>query len=108
MFQLLCLFLHTEISRKNIPSFSTLVLDGTSQETPFANSLTLTNNDFANYMHMDNDHIAIAYGMWWKSKVQEVIHNEIQYTFDKDVDHECVKGGRFVWGEYGIGVEFEK
>ncbi|KAG1829044.1 hypothetical protein DFJ58DRAFT_848842 [Suillus subalutaceus] len=50
-------------------SFDMVSFDqGTTPQRPFTNSLTLTHNDFANYLHTDCDHIPITYGMWWVSK----------------------------------------
>jgi hypothetical protein len=85
------------------------VLDGSSPEFPFANSLTLTNNDFANFQHCDKDFIPIAYGLWWTSK-QEVDPdtNSSTYSFHSTTDHERVVGGGFLWGEYGIGIDFAR
>jgi hypothetical protein len=65
-----------------IPSFAALSLDGESHERPFANSLTITRDDFSNYQHLDADKIQIAYGLWWAA--------------------------HFVWGDFGIAVDFEK
>jgi hypothetical protein len=85
------------------------VLDGSSPEFPFANSLTLTNNDFANFQHCDKDLILIAYGLWWTSK-REVNPktNTSTYSFDPTTDHGRVDGGGFLWGEYGIEIDFAR
>jgi hypothetical protein len=96
-------------SSGNIPAFSTLVLDGSSAEFPFANSLTLTNNDFANFQHCDKDFIPIAYGLWWTSRKDiSGPKNVPSYSFDSNIDHGNVKGGAFLWGEYGIAIDFER
>lgn len=92
-----------------IPSFSTLTLDGESNETPFANSLTITRSDFSNFQHMDKDKIEIAYGLWWPAahvKAGPGRHN--QYIIDDKVGQEKIKGGAFLWGEYAIAVDFER
>ncbi|KAG2737617.1 hypothetical protein P692DRAFT_20761316, partial [Suillus brevipes Sb2] len=95
------------VSREGrIPSFATVSLDeGTSPEHPFANSLTLTHNDFANYLHKDRDHIPIAYGMWWVSKRERT---RGPFHFDPTADQYRIPGGAFFWGEYNIGVNFSK
>lgn len=90
-----------------IPSFSTLTLDGNSVETPFANSLTITRGDFSNYQHKDKDEIEIAYGLWWPAAFSKV-GRHTQYTIDSKVGHDKIKGGAFLWGEYGIAVDFER
>lgn len=83
-------------------------LDGESIATPFANSLTATNNDFANYQHRDNDLIAAAYGMWWTTAVEKGENGQPRYKFKDDIDHNQVRGGAFLWGAYGIAVDFER
>lgn len=90
-----------------IPSFSTLTLDGKSSDTPFANSLTITRDDFANYQHVDKDKIQIAYGLWWPATLRKVGRHH-RYIIDEEIGHDQIKGGAFLWGEYGIAVEFEK
>lgn len=95
-------------SRQIIPSFATLNLDGDSDETPFANSLTITRNDFANYQHKDADRIQIAYGLWWPAVLANVDGND-EYTVDEEEgSHNKIKGGAFLWGQYAIAVDFEK
>jgi hypothetical protein len=59
-------------------------------------------------MHRDNDHIAIAYGMWWASSKVEQKKSNFVYKFEEGIDHSEIKGGSFVLGEYGIGVNFQK
>lgn len=90
-----------------VPSFATLALDGNSDEAPFANSLTITRDDFANYQHKDADKIQIAYGLWWPATLHKVGHHK-QYIIDSNIGHDKIKGGAFLWGEYAIAVEFEK
>jgi hypothetical protein len=85
------------------------VLDGSSPEFPFANSLTLTNNDFANFQHCNKDFIPIAYGLWWTSKREvDPKTNTSTYSFDPTIDYRTVDGGGFLWGEYGIGIDFAR
>lgn len=95
-----------QFERGNIPSFDD-ALDGTSKSRPFSNCLTLTNEDFANFLHRDKDHIAIAFGMWWASKVCKV-GKKVSYLFSDGVDHDRVNGGGFLWGEYRFGVDFQR
>ncbi|KAG1838454.1 hypothetical protein DFJ58DRAFT_668370, partial [Suillus subalutaceus] len=96
----------SESMEGGIPSFDMVSLDqGTTPQRPFANSLTLTHNDFANYLHTDRDHIPIAYGMWWVSKRENV---RGPFQFHPQADHYRIPGGSFFWGEYNIGVNFSK
>jgi hypothetical protein len=68
----------------------------------------LTNNDFANFPHCDKDFIPIAYGLWWTSRKDVSGPTNVpSYSFDPDIDHGNVKGGAFLWGEYGIAIDFE-
>ena len=89
------------MSRGNIPSFDDL--DGDSKAHPFSNNFTLTNNNFSNFQHCDKDYIAAAYGMWWTSA-----RNEQSYLYREGLDHDKVDGGGFLWGEYKIGVDFQR
>ncbi|KAH0578055.1 hypothetical protein H2248_005594 [Termitomyces sp. 'cryptogamus'] len=92
---------------EKIPSFAALNLDGDSSERPFANSLTITRDDFSNYQHMDADEIDVAYGLWWAGK-KEFVKNGVRYVLDPKIDHQAIKGGSFLVGSYGVGVDFEK
>jgi hypothetical protein len=60
-------------------------LDGISPEWPFANLLTATKLSFCNMLHCDKDSTPVA-----------------------NVDHDKTSGGEFMWGAYGIGVDFAK
>jgi hypothetical protein len=91
------------LSSKNIPSFDNF-LDGDSKARPFSNNLTLTNDNFSNFLHRDKDYVAAAYGMWWTSKKG----HQLDYSFSEGVDHNKVEGGGFLWGEYKIGVDFQR
>jgi hypothetical protein len=94
------------IHRKSVPSFDTLILDGSSSQMPFANSLTLTHDDFSNFLHKDNDEIPIAYGMWWSSTAKS---RRGPFSLDDSgLNHKDIHGGSFFWGEYNVGVNFEK
>ncbi|KAF9039588.1 hypothetical protein BDP27DRAFT_1435243 [Rhodocollybia butyracea] len=98
--------LEDHAERFDVPSFDQLSLleKGTPVENmPFANSLTITNGDFANYQHMDADAIEVAYGMWWAAKKVNG-----GWVLDDDCDHDKIKGGQFLIGEYGIAIDFEK
>lgn len=95
------------IYRNRIPSFSAQKIDGLSAERPFANSLTITRDDFSNYQHMDADEVEIAYGLWWAAKVTRDGDN-VSYTLDEAYDHSKVKGGAFLLGEFGVGVDFQR
>jgi hypothetical protein len=81
------------------------ILDGDHVERPFANSLTATREGFSNFQHMDNDASLIAYGMWFEAGKRE---GDQTWSFTEDGDHEKTKGGEFIWGAFGIGVDFEK
>ncbi|KIL65066.1 hypothetical protein M378DRAFT_60828, partial [Amanita muscaria Koide BX008] len=97
-----------ETSREgNIPSFDDY-LDGNSKACPFSNCLTLTNDDFANFQHRDKDHIAVAFGLWWTSQRAVTPEGQPIYSFQSDLDHDQIDGGGFLWGEYGIGVDFQR
>jgi hypothetical protein len=93
--------------REQIASFSDINFDGESAESPFANSLTMTRDDFSNYFHCDNDAIAIAYGFWW---IAEIIASgkSRSFTLNPNFAQSNVKGGAFVVGEYKVGIDFEK
>ncbi|KAF7311464.1 Polyketide synthase PksM [Mycena kentingensis (nom. inval.)] len=79
------------------------VFDGVNTERPFANSLTVTRNEFANFMHQDNDATNIAYGMWWCAKQKGE-----DWVFSDDADHDKTTGGEFIWADYGFGVDFAR
>ena len=69
----------------------------------FANSLMITRDGFANCQHLDNDAIPVAYGLFWAAK-----ESNGAYSIDAAHDHDRVKGGPFIFGEYGCGIDFEK
>jgi 2-oxoglutarate-Fe(II)-dependent oxygenase superfamily protein len=93
------------LSRANIPAFDDF-LDGESKTRPFSNNLTLTNDDFSNFLHRDKDYIAAAFGMWWTSA--KSLDHQPDYTFTDDLDHKQIDGGGFLWGEYKIGIDFQR
>ncbi|KAG6850005.1 hypothetical protein H0H93_002623 [Arthromyces matolae] len=90
-----------------IPSFSAVTLDGSDGERPFCNSLTITRDDFANFQHMDNDKVGIAFGLWWAAKRTWKGRHQT-FVMDPSIDHEAIKGGAFLNTSYGVGVEFER
>ncbi|KAG6371027.1 hypothetical protein JVT61DRAFT_10750 [Boletus reticuloceps] len=95
-----------ESEELGIPSFAMLSLDAsTTPQQPFANSLTLTYDDFANSLHQDNDFHAIAYGMWWASSSAG---SQGPFSFEDAIDHDSIKGGHFFNGEFNIGVDFSR
>jgi hypothetical protein len=94
-----------------MPDFADVKFDGKDNLHPFANSLTLTCDDFSNAQHKDNDQIAVAYGMWWASESVNDGHsseNREKYRFSENAQHSSVKGGAFLWGEHGAAVNFER
>ena len=93
--------------RKNVPSFDTLALDGTSKQRPWGNSLTVTSHDFSNYSHTDNDEAPLAYGVWWASALLQY-RKSFRYEFNDQIDHRNICGGAFLLHMYGIGVDFER
>ncbi|KAJ3840143.1 hypothetical protein EV361DRAFT_779621, partial [Lentinula raphanica] len=90
-----------------IPSFADLELWAAGEEatSPFANSLTITNKDFSNYVHRDRDAIDIAYGWWW---VGFRDNKRQRWELNDDYDHDQVKGGEFLLAEYGVAVDFSR
>ncbi|KAF9471351.1 hypothetical protein BDN70DRAFT_901412 [Pholiota conissans] len=87
------------------PGFADIEFDGTNlPKAPFANSLTITRDDFANFLHHDNDHDgSVSYGLWWAAK-----SSPTGYVFNpNEVDHDAISGGEFLFGEYGVGVRFK-
>ncbi|KAJ7204740.1 hypothetical protein GGX14DRAFT_646046, partial [Mycena pura] len=80
-------------------------LDGVSPQRPFVNSLTATRQGFCNFQHSDNDETHIAYGPWWEA---EQAAGDQKWEFTSDADHNRTHGGEFMWGEFGIGVDFSK
>ncbi|KAJ7217112.1 hypothetical protein GGX14DRAFT_358215, partial [Mycena pura] len=79
-------------------------LDGISPQRPFTNSLTATRQGFCNFQHQDNDKAPIAYGPWWAGKKTA----DDKWSFTPDADHGRIRGGEFMWGGFGIGVDFAK
>jgi len=92
-----------EVADKDgVISFSD-ALDGDSSERPFMNALTVTKEQFSNYQHSDKDHYPVAFGYWW-----EAVQVDGRWIFRPNVDHNKTRGGEFIWGAYGVGVDFAR
>lgn len=89
------------------PSFADINFgtDAKGSSIPFGISLTITREDFSNYLHRDRDYTADAYGWWWTGKFDEELK---RYTLDPKANHDKIQGGAFLWGEYAVGVDFER
>ena len=72
---------------------------------PFANSLTITYQDFSNYTHLDKGKIAVAYGWWWAASC---LNMHAPWQLSKDCDHDKIEGGAFLIAEHGIAVDFQQ
>ncbi|KAJ7193527.1 hypothetical protein GGX14DRAFT_328441, partial [Mycena pura] len=92
--------------RKGVLSFGD-ALDGVSPQRPFVNSLTATRQGFCNFQHNDNNEAPAAYGPWWEAE-QAASDGDRKWEFTSDADHNRTHGGEFMWGEFGIGVNFSK
>ena len=66
---------------------------------PFANNLTVTLPIFC----IETSGILVAYGWWWAAQKNSISQ---QFELWKDCDHDKINEGAFLWGEYGIGVDF--
>ncbi|KAF9528575.1 hypothetical protein CPB83DRAFT_854378 [Crepidotus variabilis] len=78
---------------------------GAKSLVPFGISLAITREDFSNYLHTDRDYTADAYGWWWPAQWD---NQSKRYVFNEKVSHQDIKGGCFIWGDYGFGVDFER
>ncbi|KAF9488233.1 hypothetical protein BDN71DRAFT_1513251 [Pleurotus eryngii] len=93
-----------DFAKKNkIPSFAAETIDGVDSNHPFANALTITHDNFSNFLHTDKDEIEIAYGMWWAGRKEEK-----GWTVGDDTAQRHIQGGAFLWGKYGVAVDFEQ
>ncbi|KAK7447682.1 hypothetical protein VKT23_013938 [Stygiomarasmius scandens] len=94
-------------ARTGIPDFSQTEIDEENTIMPaLANSITITCNDFSNYLHTDRDESHIAYGWWWIGSRKNRLGR-----WELDIDnhnHSDVKGGAFLIGQYGYAVDFER
>jgi len=90
--------------RHQVPSFGDVDFTGNEIFDYFANCMSITRNNFANFSHIDNDLVGITYGWWWAA------HKNALGTFSRhpNIDHDQIRGGEFTWPEYGFGVQFEK
>jgi hypothetical protein len=93
--------------RERVPSFDTLTLDGSDPARPFANSLTMTAEDFANFTHRDNDFSPMVYGIWWASTDGPAQAGD-RWKLAPDADHHRIKGGQFILPEYRLGIDFAR
>ena len=67
----------------------------------------VTNDNFANFQHCDKDHSAIAFGLWWTSARALTPDGQLVYSFPSGLYHDQIDSGGFLWGKYGIGVDFQ-
>ena len=104
LLQSFLIILLTSNRREGVLSFGD-ALDGVSPQRPFTNSLTATRQGFCNFQHNDNDEAPVAYGPWWEAKQAA---GDGKWEFTPDADHNRTRGGEFMWGEFGIGVDFSK
>ena len=102
-----------------VPSFDSTVYQvgpsvPISEQSIGANSITSTIFDFANHSHCDNDVSEYAYGAWG---ILRVIDQLVAATTPRGTikdrsfsvvegENQRVKGGYFVWPEFGVGVDF--
>ncbi|TCD70772.1 hypothetical protein EIP91_001803 [Steccherinum ochraceum] len=84
-------------TKLGIPSYDTLVLDGSDPAKPFMNALTVTAFNFSNFSHVDNDWSPMVYGKWWAGTVDG--------NFDDDIDHDKIKGGEFLIPLYAFAID---
>ncbi|KIM37465.1 hypothetical protein M413DRAFT_30926 [Hebeloma cylindrosporum] len=62
-------------------------------------------DDFSNYQHQDEDEVAVVYELWWPALVDDAGEH---YMLSESCSHERIRGGSFLLGEYGVGVELDK
>jgi len=91
--------------RRKVPSFGGTNFNGADPFDSFANSLTITRNDFHNFIHLDRDLISVAYGWWWAARYDQ---SKGRYVLDEAYDHNKIKGGAFLWAGYKAGVDFQR
>ncbi|KIY62118.1 hypothetical protein CYLTODRAFT_459264 [Cylindrobasidium torrendii FP15055 ss-10] len=100
--------------RWSVPSFANTEWTGEITDYVGANSLTITRGGFANALHVDNDFCSVAYGWWWVGEELYVPASEggdgkrRRFRLNPAFDHDLISGGEFVWGEFNIGVKFER
>ncbi|PPQ69430.1 hypothetical protein CVT24_001479 [Panaeolus cyanescens] len=91
-----------EAHKAGIPNFSDNSMAPDDKVGPtFANSLTITNQDFFNFLHTDNDLIPLSYGWWWPAIIDDDGHSWISWE-----NNHKIKGGAFLLAEYGIAIDF--
>ena len=62
---------------------------------------------FSNFQHFDYDKISYAFGCWWVAKVPAQIGKKYELVCEDD-NQAHIQGGGFLWGQYGIGIDFER
>jgi hypothetical protein len=103
------------VSRYSTPSIAATNLTAAKCDF-FANSLTTTLEDFANYMHKDNDQEPFVYGMWWTGRGtrgrmatgKPRKRGPRKWSLNHTADHDYNDGGELVIPEYGICIDFPR
>ncbi|PPQ75660.1 hypothetical protein CVT24_010580 [Panaeolus cyanescens] len=86
----------------SLPNFSDPELGTDTLEPGYANSLTITKNDFANFSHLDNDLLPYAYGWWWPARLTPSGY-KVSWK-----DNDQIRGGAFLLGDFGVAIDFER
>lgn len=92
--------------RTHVPAFASTSLN-IDEEYPFASALTVTCQDFSNYLHRDKDAVPYVFGIWWASEMRKDA-GTIQYSLEGSKSHNHIKGGAFMWGKYAVAVDFAR
>ncbi|KAF9039139.1 hypothetical protein BJ165DRAFT_1496361 [Panaeolus papilionaceus] len=91
------------VQKDGIPNFSDAELSDDIFQGSYANALAITRDNFANFQHRDNDETPHTYGWWWPA----LLSMDGRYHVDWN-SHSKTEGGGFSFGEYGIGVDFQR
>ncbi|KAJ7234977.1 hypothetical protein C8J57DRAFT_1379763 [Mycena rebaudengoi] len=85
-------------------------LTGVDPQDLYTNSMTSTMNRFGNRQHRDKDLAPLAFGLWFPAKQIGAGKGpkRRQWGIRPDADHDKMSGGEFLWGAYGIGVDFQR
>jgi hypothetical protein len=71
-----------------------------NDEAGIASNLTVTFGDFANLLHTDGDESPYTFGIWMTTDDNgNIIH-------DADTIKNGIKGGEFIWHDFGCGADF--
>ncbi|KAJ7216905.1 hypothetical protein C8J57DRAFT_1598766 [Mycena rebaudengoi] len=72
--------------------------------------MTATMNQFGNRQHRDKDLAPLVFGLWFPAKQIGAGKGpkRRQWGIRPDADHNKMSGGEFLWGAYGIGVDFQR